>query len=141
MMVEQRKGTDRPAGATGLREKTVVLDFDGVVHSYASGWKGYDVIPDPPTNGAKEAIEEMRKNYQVVIVSSRCGYPMGLEAIWRWLDRYGIAVDGVSAFKPACVVVVDDRGLRFDGKWDEVLAGLAAASIPWWSKRDTQEVK
>lgn len=24
------------------------LDFDGVIHSYASGWKGADVIPDPP---------------------------------------------------------------------------------------------
>lgn len=34
----------------------VIIDFDGVLHSYTSGRKGADVIPDPPTPGAKEAM-------------------------------------------------------------------------------------
>ncbi len=29
-------------------KQTVVFDFDGVIHSYTSGWKGATVIPDPP---------------------------------------------------------------------------------------------
>ena len=40
--------------------KTVVFDFDGVVHGYTSGWQGEDTIPDPPVPGIKEAIEEIR---------------------------------------------------------------------------------
>ncbi len=32
------------------------LDFDGVIHSYTSGWKGADVIPDPPVEGAMQFI-------------------------------------------------------------------------------------
>ena len=29
------------------RKPILCLDFDGVIHSYISGWKGADVIPDP----------------------------------------------------------------------------------------------
>jgi hypothetical protein len=50
----------------------LVLDFDGVIHSYTSGWKGADVIPDPPTPGAREAIRTLRETYRVVVNSSRC---------------------------------------------------------------------
>ena len=39
---------------------TVVFDFDGVIHSYTSGWKGTTEIPDPPVPGIQEAIEHIR---------------------------------------------------------------------------------
>lgn len=37
----------------------VVLDFDGVIHAYTSGWKGLTVIPDPPVPGIREAIRDI----------------------------------------------------------------------------------
>jgi len=30
-----------------MSKPILCLDFDGVIHSYSSGWKGADVIPDP----------------------------------------------------------------------------------------------
>lgn len=40
---------------SGPRKPTVVFDFDGVIHSYTSGWKGATEIPDPPVPGVREA--------------------------------------------------------------------------------------
>lgn len=43
-------------------DKTVIFDFDGVIHSYASGWQGVTEIHDPPVDGIKEAIDELRSD-------------------------------------------------------------------------------
>jgi predicted phosphatase len=95
--------------------KTVVMDFDGVIHSYTSGWKGVEVIPDPPVEGIKEAITDIRKYYKVVVVSTRCFQEGGLEAVKSWLAKHEITVDEVLAHKPPAIVYVDDRALTFDG--------------------------
>ena len=63
-------------------KKTVVFDFDGVIHSYTSGWQGVSVIPDPPVPGIREAIDELRANYyEIVVVSTRTATPEGYEAV------------------------------------------------------------
>jgi len=94
---------------------TVIFDFDGVIHSYVSGWKGVMVIPDPPVPGIGEAIREIRKDYRVVIVSTRCYQEGGIEAIERYLGQHGIEVDDVTCEKPPAIVSIDDRAIRFDG--------------------------
>ncbi len=116
------------------KKSTVVLDFDGVIHSYTSGWVGAHVIADEPTEGAKEAIAKLRETYLVVIVSSRCSAPGGIEAIHEWLAQYGIKVDDVTSEKPPHIVTVDDRALRFEGDWQAVLDGIETASVPWNKK-------
>ena len=55
---------------------TLCVDFDGVIHSYISGWKGADVIPDPPVPGAIEALYRIYR-------SLRGGYLFGAE----WTGR------------------------------------------------------
>jgi len=118
-------------------KETLILDFDGVIHSYSSGWKGATVIPDPPTNGAREAIAKLRERYVVVVVSSRSHQPGGIGAMKAWLAEHGIEVDDVPAHKPPHVCTVDDRVFRFEGDWDAVLKGVKAASVPW-NKKDSQ---
>ena len=102
--------------------KTVVFDFDGVIHSYTSGWKGADVITDPPVNGIKEAIEEIRDSgYEVVVVSTRCATTEGYGAVRAWLIDHEIYVDDVKMEKPPAIVYIDDRAICFDGKPETLL--------------------
>lgn len=115
---------------------TIVLDFDGVIHSYTSGWKGVDVIPDPPVPGIAEAINDIReRGYRVVVVSSRCAVLTGMMTIQRFLDKNKIMVDGVCAHKPAALVYVDDRAICFDGH-PETLLDKIQGFKPWYQKEE-----
>lgn len=98
------------------RKPTVIFDFDGVIHSYKSGWKGADIIPYEPVEGIKEAIKEIRELYNVVVVSTRCYQDGGIEAIKAWLNIHDIDVDDVTGKKPPAIVQIDDRAICFDGK-------------------------
>lgn len=82
-------------------QPNVVLDFDGVIHSYVSGWQGVDVVPDPPVPLIDEEIKRIRAaGYRVVVVSTRCATPEGMGAVRRYLRENGIEVDDVAAEKP-----------------------------------------
>lgn len=109
-----------PLGITRSR-RTICLDFDGVLHSYRSGWCGAEVIPDDPIHGTREAIARLRQQYRVVIHSSRCHSAEGRNAVAAWLTRHGIEVDEICEHKPPAHVYVDDRAVRFRGDWDQVL--------------------
>ena len=115
---------------------TVVFDFDGVIHSYTSGWKGVDNIPDPPVPGIRDAIAKIRAaGYRVVVVSTRCSELDGLVAIRRFMDENNILVDDISAHKPAALVYIDDRALCFDGH-PEMLLDQIQEFKPWYQKEE-----
>ena len=64
-----------------MSKKTVVFDFDGVIHKYSKGWQN-GCIYDEPNKNIKETIDRLRKdNYEVVIVSTRCSTEEGRDAI------------------------------------------------------------
>ncbi|EIZ87168.1 tail protein [Methylobacterium sp. GXF4] len=129
----------------------LVLDFDGVLHSYTSGWKGADIVIDPPVPGAKEFIQAAVKKFEVAVVSSRSHEPGGAEAMARWMAEYfeGVLVynaiggehrvmfDGGSIrfpmHKPPAFVTIDDRAIQFTGEWPDV-DGLLAFKP--WNKKD-----
>ena len=115
-------------------KKTVVFDFDGVIHSYTSGWKGESIIPDPLVLGIKKAISEIRKaGYEVVVVSTRCATNDGIKAVNKYLLENGIVVDRVCKEKPPAIVYIDDRAICFDGKTDALLDKINNFK-PWYMK-------
>lgn len=128
------------------------LDFDGVLHSYTSGWKGADVIPDPPVKGAIAFVGEAVKYFRVAIFSSRSNQPGGLEAMQAWLAEHifryqterqhatlakaeARAIQNAIKWpveKPPALVTLDDRAITFTGEWPSLESLLAFKP---WNKR------
>lgn len=115
-----------------MSKPTLCLDFDGVIHSYSSGWKGADVIPDPPVEGAIAFMLSALEHFKVVIFSSRSHQSGGIKAMQDWLRKHagqcwyespaGPGLEDVefATEKPAAMISIDDRCLTFDGTWPAI---------------------
>lgn len=66
----------------------LLLDFDGVIHSCSSGWKGARTIQDAPVEGALEFIVKAQEVFKVCIYSSRSRQFGGKRAMRKWLKRH-----------------------------------------------------
>lgn len=120
------------------------LDFDGVCHSYASGWKGAAIIPDDPVPGLFEFLEQAAPVFDIQIYSSRSNQEGGIEAMqfwfveqrrkWRESGGQGSEVISISfpTEKPSAFIGLDDRVLTFDGLWPDV--GMLRNFKPWNKK-------
>ena len=104
--------------------RTICLDFDGVLHSYRSGWRGEEIIPDPPIHGTSAAVSRLRQYYRVVVYSARCRTEAGRRAVEDWLRKHDIVVDEVCEHKPPALVYVDDRAIPFRGDWDQTISDI-----------------
>lgn len=64
---------------------TVSVDFDGVLHSYVSGWKGARAVVDAPVPGAIEWLISMLPHFEIAISSARSSQWGGRRAMKLWL--------------------------------------------------------
>lgn len=110
-----------------MYKKTVCLDFDGVIHSYISGWlPDVTELVDPPVEGAFKFIETLLEaGYDVAVHSSRSHKEGGIEAMKKWFLKHGMEEEifnqiNFPAFKPPAILYIDDRGYQFDGKFPTV---------------------
>lgn len=111
--------------------KIISFDFDGVIHSFDSPWEAPDIIPDPPVDGIRNLIAELRDlGFKVIVSSSRCSGKGGKEAILEYLDKYKIKVDDVTAEKVASMVHIDDRAITFTGDTEGLLEEIKSFT-PW----------
>ena len=106
-------------------KKIIALDFDGVIHSYTSGWQGPRTISDPPVPGAMEFIVRLQDaDFKVVVFSSRSRY---------WFGRR--AMRGYIRFAMECQVQADSDlygiGLGETALLRRVLAEGEAHMEPW----------
>ena len=127
-----------------MNKPILCLDFDGVCHSYTSGWKGADVIPDPHVPGLFEFLEDACKIFDIQVFSSRSNQPGGRDAMalwfvkerkrWRQSGGQGAEILEISFpdEKPPAFVTIDDRAITFTGDWP------AVEQLRWfkpWNKR------
>lgn len=123
-----------------MPSRLICLDFDGVVHSYTSGWQGPRTIPDPPVDGALEFIHRaLVMGYRVAIYSSRSRYLGGRRAMRRWMKRNtwpfwwdSYKLVEFPRFKPAAFVTLDDRAITFSGTFPEL---EMLGSFKTWQER------
>lgn len=106
-------------------KKIVCLDFDGVIHSYTSGWQGPRTISDPPVPGAMEFIVRLQDaGYTVAVFSSRSRYWFGKAAMRRYIR-----------FALLCQLEADDdiwRATRFESALFGRALKLGAFTIEPW---------
>lgn len=141
-----------------MRAPILCLDFDGVIHSYSSGWQGARVIPDPPVPGALQFMAEaLEHGWDVVVHSSRARYFGGRRAMRRWLREHaeacalwhdddsavaaylpGLCRVRFSLLKPPALVTLDDRAVTFLGVFPDPQALRQFA--PWNKRRRRDEV-
>jgi hypothetical protein len=97
-------------------KKTILVDFDGVIHRYSKGWHDGTAY-DEPMEGAFEALKGLEKDWRVVIFSTR---ESGQIATWLGEKGYPNPLEITNVKLPA-TAIIDDRAIRFEN-WDQALS-------------------
>lgn len=126
------------------KNRTIAVDFDGVIHRYSEGWRD-GTIYDPPKEGAIDSVLRlMDKGFSVFIhttrnpgqivrwlqSSKRCGHsdfdesvcamsPYSVRRVYPW-ERFWNKTNvlGVTKRKLPAMLYIDDRGWQFS-KWSD----------------------
>jgi hypothetical protein len=122
-------------GHSPVADKVALVDFDGTIIPWGPLMKKRGVTP-----GCREAILQLvGKGYKIIVFTSRLS--------WTWMESVvgndlakviefreaqetfiietmlaaGIPFSGMTAEKVPAEFYIDDKAIRFDGDWDEVL--------------------
>lgn len=141
--------TDKPSTPHKL---TLLVDFDGVLHSYDSGWQGATTVLDGPVPGAIQFLWDATERFLVCIYSSRSSSPGGVEAMMAAIDTWERAYVTNHAktrpphlfkttlseallfptTKPGAFLTIDDRCVQFNGVFPPIQELL---DFKPWNKR------
>lgn len=102
----------------------ICIDFDGVLNNYC-GWEGVDKL-STPKEGAKWFLEELSKDYTVTIFTTR-----DTVRVKNWMKKYNMYYDNITNVKRGAFCYVDDRGLTFNGNYEEILEKISNFKA-WW---------
>ena len=103
--------------------KTMLVDFDGVLHTLRNG---YRTINGKPILKSKAALQELQQaGYHIIVLTARPVSEHG--HIKRWMNKhYGSAIMKdieVTNVKRPAMYLIDDRALRFT-HWTDILNHL-----------------
>lgn len=100
----------------------ICFDFDGVIHSFTSPWRGDEIILDAPVYGCRDALAIIkRKRCSILVHSVRCRSGRGRKAIAEYMEKHHLVYDEITEHKPVADLYVDDMAFLFTGVWDDVL--------------------
>ena len=102
-------------------QRTISIDFDGVIHDDALGWHDGTIYGEP-IPGSLESIKKLAKDYKLVLFTAKAkpdrplvNSKTGIELIWEWLEKYEVkdCFLEITAEKPRCLFYIDDKAIRF----------------------------
>ena len=103
--------------------KTIVFDFDGVVHRNSKGFHD-GTIYDEPTKNIRSIFMYLKNNGYLIAINScklrsdrpKVNNKTGEELIVDWLWKYDLSgfVDILEAEKTPGIMYIDDKAMRFN---------------------------
>jgi len=134
-----------------MTKSILCVDFDGVIHSYTSGWQGAGVVSDPPVSYAFDFLYAAICTFDVQIFSARSHQDGGIDAMEDWfakwdqiyhtqlrmhnqpIPRTSLLLNlSFPTHKPSAFITLDDRAVTFNGNFPTVEE--LQAFKPWWKK-------
>ena len=118
-------------------KKRIMIDFDGVIHSYDKGFQNGEVYGNV-IEGSKEAVEHFKsKGYEIVIFTTRASKEHNIDPkskelisnVESWLNKNGIYFDDITADKLGAVAYIDDKAIRFESNWDDIIEKINEIEI------------
>lgn len=115
--------------------KTICIDFDGVINNY-KGYKGWGVFEEI-VPGADKGIQSLKESgWTIIIFTTR----EETKLIADYCDDNGIPFDEINRNsrnhpftnmgKPLADIYLDDRGITFEGNWEDILPKINSFK-PW----------
>lgn len=113
-----------------MKQRTIAVDFDGVIHGYSKGWKDGSIYDIPKAGAAKALATLQYLGFYIVIYSTRNVDRMvdgvlvkGMaDQVEAYLKIHNIPFNEVwtKPEKPLCVCFIDDNAVHFDN-WEQAL--------------------
>lgn len=106
--------------------KTLLIDLDGVLNEY-KGEYDPNFIP-PLKNGAREFLEELSKNYEIKLFTTRNKI---LASKWLIDEKLENIVKDITNTKDVAYLYIDDRCICFDGNFEKLKTQIKNFQ-PWY---------
>lgn len=128
-------------------QKTIAIDFDGVLADYSNGWQGDDVFGEV-VDGASAATEVLKNDgWRIIIFTTR----KVSDKLKEWLKDNKISYDYINenpdqpesaSGKVIADIYLDDRAVTFRGDWKWTVRDIAGFTPYERNKEDiAKEIK
>jgi len=109
--------------------KNIAIDFDGVIHTFDRGWHDGTCYGEPIA-GSLDIVKSLSERYNVIIFTAKArpdrplvNNKTGKELVTEWLEHHNVLqyVVEVTHEKPRAQYYIDDKAIKFDNNWEEIL--------------------
>ena len=107
-------------------KKTILVDLDGVLNEYTGNFDK-NTIPKIK-DGAREFLEELNKDFDVKIFTTRNKI---LTTKWLIENKIDTLISDITNTKDLAWLYIDDRCLKFDGNYKDITCDIKKFK-PWY---------